>query len=95
VLQKSFCAGDQNFCGPQARLSCKDARDLIASRETHSLARLGGNATGFTQFEYGLSGKWAELVKEIVPGLKRIGVLWHSGNPAGLEVGSHGAGTPV
>jgi hypothetical protein len=32
VLQKSFCTGDQNFCGLQAQLSCKDVRDLIASR---------------------------------------------------------------
>ena len=32
VLQKSFCTDDQNFCGLQARLSCKDVRDLIASR---------------------------------------------------------------
>jgi hypothetical protein len=32
VLQKSFCTGDQKFCGLQARLSCKDVRDLIASR---------------------------------------------------------------
>jgi hypothetical protein len=32
VLQKSFCTDDQKFCGLQARLSCKDVRDLIASR---------------------------------------------------------------
>jgi hypothetical protein len=31
-LQKSFCTGDQKFCGLEARLSCKDVRDLIASR---------------------------------------------------------------
>src|SRR5215813_5413865 len=32
LLQKSFCAGDQKFCGLRERLSCKDVRDLIASR---------------------------------------------------------------
>ena len=32
LLQKSFCTGNQKFCGLQARLSCKDVRDLIASR---------------------------------------------------------------
>jgi hypothetical protein len=32
LLQKSFCTGDEKFCGLQARLSCKDVRDLIASR---------------------------------------------------------------
>jgi hypothetical protein len=41
LLQKSFCTGDQKFRGLQARLSCKDARDLIASRQTH---RRFGNA---------------------------------------------------
>jgi len=39
VLQKSFCTGDQKFCGLQARLSCKDVRDLIASRQTHRRLR--------------------------------------------------------
>ena len=39
------------------------------------LARPGGNATGFTSFEYGLSAKWLELLKEIAPGVKRVGVL--------------------
>jgi hypothetical protein len=32
LLQKSFCTGNQKFCGLQARLSCKDVRDLIVSR---------------------------------------------------------------
>ena len=40
-----------------------------------SLARPGGNATGFTQFEYSLSGKWLELLKEIAPGVTRAAVL--------------------
>jgi len=39
------------------------------------LARPGGNATGFTSFEYGLSAKWLELLKETAPGVKRVGVL--------------------
>ena len=40
-----------------------------------SLARPGGNSTGFTLFEYGMSGKWLELLKEIAPGVKRVAVL--------------------
>ena len=40
-----------------------------------SLARPGGNATGFAMFEYGLSAKWLELLKEISPGVKRVAVL--------------------
>jgi putative tryptophan/tyrosine transport system substrate-binding protein len=40
-----------------------------------SMARPGGNATGFTMFEYGMSGKWLELLKEIAPALTRAAVL--------------------
>ena len=39
VLQKSFCTDDQKFCELQARISCKDVRDLIASRKTHRRLR--------------------------------------------------------
>jgi putative ABC transport system substrate-binding protein len=40
-----------------------------------SLARPGGNATGFTSFEFSMSGKWLELLKEIAPGVTRAAVL--------------------
>jgi putative tryptophan/tyrosine transport system substrate-binding protein len=40
-----------------------------------SLARPGGNITGFSVFEYGLSGKWLELLKEIAPRVTRVAVL--------------------
>jgi putative ABC transport system substrate-binding protein len=40
-----------------------------------SFARPGGNATGFIMFEYGISAKWLELLKEISPGVKRVAVL--------------------
>src|SRR6202035_3002993 len=40
-----------------------------------SLARPGGNATGFISFEYSISAKWLELLKEIAPGLRRAAVL--------------------
>jgi len=40
-----------------------------------SLARPGGNATGFSTFEYSMSRKWLELIKEIVPGVKRVAVI--------------------
>ena len=39
------------------------------------MARPGGNATGFTALEYGLGGKWLELLKEIAPGVKRVAVI--------------------
>src|SRR5215472_10819564 len=40
-----------------------------------TLARPGGNATGFMLYEYGIGGKWLELLKEIAPGVKRVGFL--------------------
>jgi ABC-type uncharacterized transport system substrate-binding protein len=49
--------------------------DPVGAGFVESLARPGGNATGFTPFEYGLSGKWLELLKEIAPGVKRAAVL--------------------
>jgi putative tryptophan/tyrosine transport system substrate-binding protein len=49
--------------------------DPVGAGFVASLARPGGNATGFTMFEYGLSGKWLELLKQIVPGMTRAAVL--------------------
>ncbi len=51
------------------------APDPVGAGFVDSLARPGGNATDFTQFEYGLSGKWLELLKEITPGVTRVAVL--------------------
>jgi putative ABC transport system substrate-binding protein len=49
--------------------------DPVSMGYVASLARPGGNATGFTLFEFSLSGKWPELLKQIAPGATRIGVL--------------------
>ena len=49
--------------------------DPVGSGFVASLARPGGNATGFTMFEYGMSGKWLELLKEIAPRVTRAAVL--------------------
>ena len=49
--------------------------DPVGAGVVESLARPGGNATGFTLFEYGISGKWLELLKEIAPGIRRAAVL--------------------
>jgi putative ABC transport system substrate-binding protein len=51
------------------------AGDPVAAGLVDSLARPGGNATGFMIFEYSLSGKWLELLKEIAPGVTRVAVL--------------------
>ena len=55
------------------------AVDPVGSGYIASLARPGGNATGFTQFEYTLSGKWLELLKEVAPRTTRAAVLRESG----------------
>jgi len=49
--------------------------DPVGAGYVGSLARPGGNATGFTLFEYGLSGKWLELLKQIAPGVTRAAIL--------------------
>jgi putative ABC transport system substrate-binding protein len=48
------------------------------------LSRPGGNVTGFMHFEYSLSGKWLELLKEIAPGVTRAAVLRDSSDPGGI-----------
>ena len=49
--------------------------DPVAAGFVDSLARPGGNTTGFTQFEYSMSSKWVELLKEIAPRVTRAAVL--------------------
>jgi ABC-type uncharacterized transport system substrate-binding protein len=51
------------------------AGDPVASGFVESLTRSGGNATGFAEFEFNLTGKWLELLKEIAPGVTRAAVL--------------------
>jgi putative ABC transport system substrate-binding protein len=57
--------------------------DPIGSGFVRSLSRPGGNATGFLQFEFHLSGKWLELLKQITPGLTRAAILCDGTVPAG------------
>ena len=56
--------------------------DPVGNGYIESLARPGGNITGFIQFEYGLAGKWAELLKEVAPRITRVGVLREPGPAA-------------
>jgi putative ABC transport system substrate-binding protein len=57
--------------------------DPVGSGFVDSLARPGGNATGFLAFEYNLSGKWLELLKQIAPRVTRAAVLRDTASPAG------------
>jgi putative ABC transport system substrate-binding protein len=47
-----------------------------------NLARPGGNITGFTIFEHSFAGKWFEMLKEVVPSMKRVAVMQGTGHPA-------------
>ena len=58
--------------------------DPLGAGYVASLARPGANITGFAQFEYGMSGKWLELLKQIAPSLKRVAVLRDPTTPTGI-----------
>ena len=57
--------------------------DPVGAGFVDSLARPGGNATGFMTFEYSMSGKWLELLKQIAPGVTRVAVLRDPAIPSG------------
>ena len=58
--------------------------DPVAGGFVDSLARPGGNVTGFMAWEYSLSGKGLELLKEVAPGVKRAAVLRNASGPTGI-----------
>jgi putative ABC transport system substrate-binding protein len=58
--------------------------DPVGAGVVETLARPGGNTTGFTTFEYGISAKWAELLKELVPRMTRAAVLRDPAIPSGI-----------
>jgi putative ABC transport system substrate-binding protein len=61
------------------------AGDLVSAGLVASLARPGGNITGLTSIRSDLVGKQLELLKEAVPGLTRVGILWHAADPSGTH----------
>jgi putative tryptophan/tyrosine transport system substrate-binding protein len=60
------------------------AVDPVGSGLVASLARPGGNATGFTVYEYAIAAKWLELLKEVAPGVTRVAVLRDPAVAAGI-----------
>jgi putative ABC transport system substrate-binding protein len=59
--------------------------DPVALGLVTSLARPNGNITGFTSFDYAIGGKWVQALKECVPGLTRVAVIFESGNPSSVQ----------
>jgi putative ABC transport system substrate-binding protein len=51
--------------------------DPVGERFVESLARPGGNVTGFTNVEFSLTGKWLELLKEVAPSTKRVAFIFN------------------
>ena len=60
--------------------------DPVGAGFVDSLARPGGNITGFMIYEYNLSGKWLELLKQIAPSVTRVAVIRNPDNPVGVAV---------
>jgi putative tryptophan/tyrosine transport system substrate-binding protein len=58
--------------------------DPVGAGFADSLARPGGNATGFMAFEYSISGKWLQLLKQIAPGVTRVAVLRDPATSSGI-----------
>jgi putative ABC transport system substrate-binding protein len=58
--------------------------DPVGAGFVNSLAQPGGNATGFMNYEYGLSGKWLELLKQIAPRVTRAAVIRDPTDPTGI-----------
>lgn len=61
--------------------------DPVGSGLVKSIARPGGNVTGFTNFEPSVAGKWLEFLRDVTPDLRRVALLLQTGNPtsAGYE----------
>jgi putative ABC transport system substrate-binding protein len=60
--------------------------DPVGAGFVDSLARPGGNVTGFMNFEYGIGGKWLQLLKEIAPSVTRAAIIRDPANPIGIAV---------
>jgi putative tryptophan/tyrosine transport system substrate-binding protein len=71
------------------------ATDPVGAGYVASLARPGGNATGFSVYEYGIGAKWLELLKQIAPSVKRIAVIRNATLAEGAQFGAIQAVAPT
>src|SRR5260370_29107680 len=60
--------------------------DPVGAGFVESLARPGGNITGFVSFEYSMAGKWLETLKLIAPNLVRIAAIRHLASPSAMGI---------
>ena len=60
--------------------------DPVGAGFVESLARPGGNVTGFALYEFGMSAKWLEMLKRIAPNVTRVGVLRDAALTAGVPI---------
>jgi putative ABC transport system substrate-binding protein len=75
-----LASGSQSVAAPQritrsVPIVFANVVDSVGAGYVTSLARPGGNITGFTSFEYSIGGKWLELLKQIAPRVTRIAVI--------------------
>jgi putative ABC transport system substrate-binding protein len=68
---------------PATPIVFTNTNDPIALGFVASLSRPGGNITGFINIEYGIGGKWLELLKEVKPTVTSAAIIWDSGFPGG------------
>src|SRR5258708_14325024 len=89
VAPDVILASSGSVVGPLRRLTrtipivFTEPSDPVGAGFVESLASPGGNVTGFLTFEYSLSGKWLELLREIAPPVTRVAVLRDAAIPSG------------
>ena len=66
---------------PTTPLVFVNVTDPVSSGLVSSLARPGGNVTGFTNYEFSMGGKWLEILREIAPSVTRVSVIFNPDNP--------------
>ena len=83
-LNRAFAAARVNALTRTVPIVFPVIVDPVGAGVVESLARPGGNATGFMNFEYSIGGKWLELLKQIAPGVTRVAVLRYAATPSGV-----------
>ena len=86
LAQGSSCVGPLLQATRTVPIVFPIVADPVGAGFVESLARPGGNATGFMNLEYGMGGKWLELLKEIAPSLTRAAIIRDTAIPSGIAL---------